>query len=116
MMPGDPSAQSATEQLIPREVCRRAAWRLSTLADAILTEDSKRGLALLGGDVSPDMRALAQTLRRAAMDLDATPDEATLRQSLAELKPPAPAKAAEDAGDAEPVNAAATTGEAADTK
>jgi hypothetical protein len=118
MMPGDPSGQPATEQLIPREACRRAAWRLSTLADAILSEDSKRGLALLGGDVSPDMRALAQTLRRAAMDLDTTPDEATLRQSLAELKPPAPAKAAEDAGDADgkPANAAATAGEAADTK
>jgi len=118
MMPGDPSGQPAIEQLIPREVCRRAAWRLSTLADAILTEDSKRGLALLGGDVTPDIRALAQTLRRAAMDLDTTPDEATLRQALADLKPPAPATAGEGAVDADgkPANADGRPVDAAVTK
>ncbi|MFM7290529.1 MAG: hypothetical protein ACKO6B_04770, partial [Planctomycetia bacterium] len=43
---GDPSGQPEVEQLIPREVCRRAAWRLSVLADSILTDDSKRGLAV----------------------------------------------------------------------
>lgn len=94
-MQGDPSGMPLTEQFIPREVCRRAAWRLAVLADAILTDDSKRGLALLGGDSAPVDPSLAQSLRRAAMDLDTTPEEATLRQALIELtralKPPVPA-------------------------
>ena len=102
-MPGDPSGMPLTEQFIPREVCRRAAWRLAVLADAILTDDSKRGLALLGGAPAPADPDLAKSLRGAAMDLDTTPEEATLRQAVTELKPelkpdlkpPAPAAADE---------------------
>lgn len=88
-MPFDPTApgRPAVEQLIPREACRRAAWRLSVLADAILTDDSKRGLARLGSEPPPAAVELSQSLRRAAMELDATPDEQTLRQALAALKP-----------------------------
>ncbi|MFM8893454.1 MAG: hypothetical protein ACKOTB_17900, partial [Planctomycetia bacterium] len=87
----DPAVLAALEQTIPREVCRRAAWRLATLADAVLSDDAKRGLATVGGEVPPPARELAQKLRRAAMDLDATPDDPTLRQALAEFKPQAPA-------------------------
>ena len=93
-MGGDPSGQPAVEQMIPREVCRRAAWRLAVLADSVLTDDSKRGIAVLGGEAAPAAVELAQKLRRAAMELDATPEEMTLRQALAALKPPAPAAAA----------------------
>jgi hypothetical protein len=93
-MGGDPSGQPAVEQTIPREVCRRAAWRLAVLADSILTDDSKRGIAVLGGEAAPAAVELAQNLRRAAMELDATPEEMTLRQALTGLKPPAPAAAA----------------------
>jgi len=93
-MGGDPSGQPAVEQMIPREVCRRAAWRLAVLADSILTDDSKRGIAVLGGEAAPAAVELAQNLRRAAMELDATPEEITLRQALTGLKPPAPAAAA----------------------
>ena len=93
-MGGDPSGQPAVEQMIPREVCRRAAWRLVVLADSILTDDSKRGIAVLGGEAAPAAVELAQNLRRAAMELDATPEELTLRQALTGLKPPAPAAAA----------------------
>ena len=93
-MGGDPSGQPAVEQMIPREVCRRAAWRLAVLADSILTDDSKRGIAVLGGEAAPAAVELAQNLRRAAMELDATPEELTLRQALTGLKPPAPAAAA----------------------
>ena len=92
-MGGDPSGQPAVEQMIPREVCRRAAWRLAVLADSILTDDSKRGIAVLGGEAAPAAVELAQNLRRAAMELDATPEEMTLRQALTGLKPPAPAAA-----------------------
>jgi hypothetical protein len=88
-MGGDPSGQPAVEQMIPREVCRRAAWRLAVLADSILTDDSKRGIAVLGGEAAPAALELAQNLRRAAMELDATPEEMTLRQALTALKPPA---------------------------
>lgn len=87
----DMNGQPTVEQLIPREACRRAAWRLSVLADAVLSDDAKRGLARLGGDASPTAVELSQSLRRAAMDLDATPDETVLRQSLLSLKPAAPA-------------------------
>ena len=77
--------------VIPREVCRRAAWRLSVLADSILTDDSKRGLALLVGDIPPAASRLAQSLRRAALDVDTRPEEVILRQAFASLKPAAAA-------------------------
>ncbi len=86
-----PIGQPAAAQMIPREVCRRAAWRLAVLADAIVSEDAKRGLALLVGDIPPAANALSQSLRRAAMNVDAVPEEATLRQALANLTPPAAA-------------------------
>jgi hypothetical protein len=99
---GDPSGQPGGEQSVPREVCRRAAWRLSVLADSILTDDSKRGLAVRAaeGDARTGFQKLAQTLRRAAMELDANPDEATLRQALADLEPPAPKQEPDDKADA----------------
>jgi hypothetical protein len=113
-MPGigvDPTGQPTVEQLIPREACRRAAWRLWVLAEAILTDDSKRGVALLGGEASPAAVDLAQSLRRAAMDLDATPEESMLRQALADLKPAAPAaKTEEETAAAEGQPAAAPAG------
>ncbi|MFM8804994.1 MAG: hypothetical protein ACKOK8_13960, partial [Planctomycetia bacterium] len=101
-MIGDPSLQPEVEQLIPREVCRRAAWRLSVLADSILTDDSKRGLAVRAaeGDVRTGFQELAQKLRRAAMELDAVPEEATLRQALADIKPPTSEESAEEKPDA----------------
>ena len=86
MMPGQPPV----EQLIPREVCRRAAWRLATLADALLTVDGQKGLALLPGADAEEGRALAGKLRRAAMDLDASPDDVRIRQALEDLRPPPP--------------------------
>jgi hypothetical protein len=109
-MPGmgvDPTGQPTVEQLIPREACRRAAWRLWVLAEAILTDDSKRGVALLGGEASPAALDLAQSLRRAAMDLDATPEESMLRQALADLKPAAPAAKTEEETPADAANPAA---------
>ena len=90
--PGQPTV----EQMIPREVCRRAAWRLSVLADSILTVDGKSGLALLAGADAAPARELSQKLRRAAMELDATPEDAVLLQALSDLQPPEPAPAAGD--------------------
>lgn len=90
-VPVDLTGRPPVDQLIPREVCRRAAWRLSVLADAILADDSKRGLALMVGDIPPAASRLAQSLRRAAMDLDARPEEVILRQTFTTLKPAAAA-------------------------
>ena len=98
--------------MIPREVCRRAAWRLSVLADAILTDDSKRGVAVLGGAASPAAMELAQTLRGAAMELDALPEETTLRQILLGLKPPPPPAAPAADGASEAKEEAADAGKA----
>jgi len=86
-MPADVMGQPASAQLIPREVCRRAAWRLAVLADAILTDDSKRGLALLMGDVPEPVKTQAQSMRRMAMALDERPLEPILRQALSKLMP-----------------------------
>jgi len=89
--PVDLTGRPPVDQVIPKEVCRRAAWRLSVLADSTLTDDSKRGLALLLGDIPPAASRLAQSLRRAALELDARPEEVILRQTFASLKPAAAA-------------------------
>jgi hypothetical protein len=87
------ATQQAAVSLLPSEVGRRAAWRLVTLADAILTDDGKRGIAVVaGGEPPADARVLAQSLRGGAMVLDENPEESALRQVLADLEPPAPAK------------------------
>jgi len=92
MVPGQPPV----EQLIPREVCRRAAWRLVTLADAVLTADGQKGLALLPGVDAAEAKPLAAKLRRAAMDLDANPDDVRIRQALDDLRPPPPPEEDDD--------------------
>lgn len=111
--PGSGTPQPPAEQLIPVEVCRRAAWRLSSLANAILTADEKRGLRSLITDEAAAAKAksLAENLRAAAAELDARPSDASLLQALADLKPAPPAAAEEDApaaadGDTPPAPAA----------
>jgi hypothetical protein len=99
--PGSGPGQPPAEQLIPVEVCRRAAWRLSSLANAILTVDEKRGLRTLIADEAAAAKAkmLAQNLRTAANELDSRPIDASLRQALADLKPAPPAGAEGDAAE-----------------
>jgi len=87
---GGPGMQPAVEQLIPREVCRRAAWRLVALADAVLSADGQKGLVLLPGADSAEARALSGKLRRGGLELDATPDDERIKQALEELRPPPP--------------------------
>lgn len=95
------SAQSSTDHVIPTEVCRRAAWRLSSLANAVLTADGKRGVQTLiqDGDAAEKAKSLAENLRYAANALDANPVAASLLEALADLKPKPPA-AEGDAGPA----------------
>lgn len=94
---GPGGMQPPVEQLIPREVCRRAAWRLVTLADAVLSADGQKGLVTLPGGDSAEARALAGKLRRGGLELDGSPDDAHVRQSLDELRPPPPPSEDEEA-------------------
>lgn len=72
-------------QVIPEQVCRRAAWRLSTLADAILAEDKKNGLALLAGGAREPAEKLAVSLRAGGAAIDAEPGEKSLNEALVAL-------------------------------
>jgi hypothetical protein len=114
---GGPGMQPAVEQLIPREVCRRAAWRLVALADAVLSADGQKGLVLLPGADSPEARELSGKLRRGGLELDATPDDEHVKLALEELRPPPPptdeeAEAGEEMADKpEPAGEDATAGD-----
>jgi hypothetical protein len=86
---GGPEAglEPVDEDAVPTLACRRDAWRLFLLAEAIRPARSGPGLAgLLEGDAATAAADLATALRTAALDLDAKPDEATLTTSLAALE------------------------------
>jgi hypothetical protein len=92
--PGVPPNPSRP-QGIPEQVCRRAAWRLSTLADAILAEDQKSGLALLPGSAREPAEKLAASLRAGGAAIDAEPGEKSLNEVVVALgRQAAPAAAA----------------------
>ena len=74
------------EDAVPSLACRRNAWRLFTLAEAIKPARSGAGLAdLLSGDAATTAADLATRLRESAIGLDKQPDEPTLTTALAEL-------------------------------
>jgi len=74
--------------------CRRTAWRLATLADALLSADGTSGIGLAAGADRQSAAELAALLRRAATDIDANPDETSIEAALATLADaPAPAAA-----------------------
>lgn len=94
------------EDAVPVLACRRNAWRLATLADAVKPESGSGGLgALVEGDAAAAALDLAADLRRASRAILASPDEKILAEALATLSRPAgaagaaadrPAKEAED--------------------
>lgn len=106
--PGSAPAQPPAEQLIPVEVCRRAAWRLSSLANAIVTSDEKRGLRTLITDekAADKAKALSGILRTAAKTLDEQPNDTSLLNALADLKPTPPPAADGEATEGDPETAA----------
>jgi len=55
--------------------CRRNAWRLVTLADAVASEDGSAGLATLLGKAGGAALELAKTLRSQGLAIDADPTE-----------------------------------------
>ena len=102
--------EPALQKFISEQTCRRAAWRLTTLADALLSVDGKSGLAMLldgsgdargsgdakgsgGANGSGDAKnsgdaakTLAACLRAGGASLDSHPDEQSLQEALAALK------------------------------
>jgi len=90
-------------QLVPDQILRRTAWRLVTLADAILTEDGKTGVAtLLSGADKAGAEADAKLFREHGLAIDKTRTDNALIEALASLRPDveAPATAAvDDAGE-----------------
>ena len=75
-------------------VVRRDAWRLMTLANAVEAADGSRGLAtLLAANAADWAKAIAQTLREAAVSLHESPDATSLKQALVAIERVAPAAA-----------------------
>lgn len=92
-----PKEESRTRTTMAELACRRNAWRLVTLADAIATEDGTGGLAALLGKAGDPARELATALRTQGMAIDDDPSEekvAAAAESLGASKPPSGAASA----------------------
>jgi hypothetical protein len=88
------------EDAVPELACRRNAWRLDGLADAVQPAQGGAGLAgLLQGAPATAAAGLATTLRQAAVSLDANPQEASLAAALAAIQKLAAAAAPAAAGE-----------------
>jgi hypothetical protein len=62
--------------------CRRNAWRLVTLADALATEDGTGGLASILGKSGDAARKLSETLRTQGLAIDAEPTQAAVEAAV----------------------------------
>jgi hypothetical protein len=92
----------AVPQLVPDQSLRRTAWRLMTLADAMLTEDGKAGVAaLVSGDDKVKSQADAGLFRKYALELDEKRTDDVILEALAAIRPGDDEDAATPAGDAE---------------
>ena len=111
MRPGMPAGMSmsgmggggvAVPQLVPDQSLRRTAWRLVTLADALLTEDGKAGVAaLVSGDDKLKSQAYAELFRKYALELDEKRTDDVILEALAFIRPGGEEEAATPAGDTE---------------
>ena len=87
-MPGMGGGGVAVPQLVPDQSLRRTAWRLMTLADALLTEDGKAGVAaLISGDDKAASQAYAELFRKYALELDEQRTDSVILEALAALRP-----------------------------
>ena len=78
----------AATQLVPDQSLRRTAWRLVTLADAVLTEDGKGGVAvLLSGDDKAASQAYAELYRKYGLELDEKRTDDIILEALSALRP-----------------------------
>jgi hypothetical protein len=106
IMPDGGIAPAAPDAGIPEQACRRNAWRLVTLADAIDPGVDRKGLAALLGPGAAAAKQFAATLRDSGMAIDQTPDEQAVAAALAAIDPraaaPAPSKPQAPAAEPEP--------------
>jgi hypothetical protein len=88
---------------VPAMACRRNAWRLVSLADALQPEASKdAGIAsVLTGDAAAPATELATVLRAQGLAIESARDEASVKEALAAIEGLA-AAAQPDAPDAAP--------------
>ncbi|MEI8368659.1 MAG: hypothetical protein WCJ31_09505 [Planctomycetia bacterium] len=87
-MPGMGGGGGAVTQLVPDQSLRRTAWRLVTLADAVLTEDGKGGVAaLLSGDDKAASQAYAELYRKYGLELDEKRTDDVILEALSALRP-----------------------------
>jgi len=87
-MPGMGGGGVAVAQLVPDQSLRRTAWRLVTLADAVLTEDGKGGVAaLLSGDDKAASQAYAELYRKYGLELDEKRTDDVILEALSALRP-----------------------------
>ena len=87
-MPGMGGGGVAATQLVPDQSLRRTAWRLVTLADAVLTEDGKGGVAaLLSGDDKAASQAYAELYRKYGLELDEKRTDDVILEALSALRP-----------------------------
>jgi hypothetical protein len=75
-------------EAIPPLACRRNAWRLTSLADAIQSEGVKgAGMAsVLSGNAAADATQLAAILREQGRAIEASPDEQSVKAALAAIE------------------------------
>jgi len=90
--PGNPGgggpAAPPVPQLVPDQSLRRTAWRLAALADAILDEEGKTGVAaLLSGENLENSKAYAELFRSQALDLDKARTDDALLAAVAMIRP-----------------------------
>ena len=102
MQPGMGGGDVAVPQLVPDQSLRRTAWRLVTLADAMLTEDGKAGVAaLVSGDDKAASQAYAELFRKYAVELDEKRTDDVILEALAFIRSGGEEEAATPAGDNE---------------
>lgn len=85
-LPGGPPATVGPAIEIPEQSCRRAAWRLAVLADALLSADGKSGLAVTLGDGGNPAKELSTALRQSAKEIDDLPNEDSVLKALEGLE------------------------------
>jgi len=101
---GDPAGEAGPggEDDIPLPACRRQAWRLVMLADALQPADGRGGIAaLLEGESAAEAAELAGILRRTGLAINARPDQQAVEAAFAALD-----KSAGPAGGSKPPPAA----------
>lgn len=93
--PGGAAAAPALPQLVPDQALRRTAWRLASLADALLTEDGKAGVAtLLSGEDKDNTKLYADLYREQALKIDEARTDDSLLEAIAMVRPEEEAEAA----------------------